>query len=209
MAAPRELRPVMKHQMLFPTPLWSAHCNEPQLLERWQQAVVSLQDADPSGLSLTNLGAWHSRTDLLEEPLLADLFQWIAGQVQGALVDWGWDLQQARPRFNNAWAVVSGAGDSHGAHIHPNSLFSGVFYLAAPPGSGAIAFLDPRAGALMLQPPLTSEARLRELGREQWVPQAGLLLLFPAWLWHEVEVSRCADPRVCVSFNLGLKPQQG
>ena len=191
--------------MLFPTPVWSGHCRDADLLEQWKEAVLDCMASDPLGLNLTNQGAWHSQVTLLEQPQFADLFQWIAVQVQGALVNWGWDLEQARPRFNNAWAVVSCAGSSHGAHIHPNSLFSGVFYLAVPPGSGAIALLDPRAGAQVLQPPLKVDAARRELGRERWIPEVGLLLLFPAWLWHEVEVSQCEKPRVCVSFNIGLE----
>ena len=171
-----------------------------------------LKAADPIGVQLTNQGAWHSQTTLLQDPGLHELFGWIAAQVHGAPSAWGWDLEQARPRFNNAWAVVSRSGDSHGAHIHPNSLFSGVFYLAAPSGSGAIAFLDPRAGALMLQPPFHREAAAREIGRLRLVPETGLLLLFPAWLWHEVELPGPKDLyqlqrwyAACTSERRGLK----
>ena len=196
----------MKHQSLFPTPLWTAQFSEVEQLVRWADRVMVLKGADPIGVQLTNQGAWHSQTNVLQDPGLHELFFWIAAQVHGALSAWGWDLLRAGPRFNNAWAVVSRAGDSHGAHLHPNSLFSGVFYLAAPAGSGAIAFLDPRAGALMLQPPLRQELAGRESGRLRLEPEAGLLLLFPAWLWHEVEVSRCKEPRICISFNLGLNP---
>jgi uncharacterized protein (TIGR02466 family) len=196
----------MKQHMLFPTPVWSGHCPESGQLEHWRKAVLDCKDSDPLGLELTNQGAWHSQVDLLANPQLEDLFQWIAVQVQGALVGWGWDLDQARPRFNNAWAVVSFAGDGHGAHIHPNSLFSGVFYLAAPAGSGALAFLDPRTGAQILQAPLKINTARSEPGRARWLPQEGLLLLFPAWLWHEVEISRCDQPRISISFNVGLHP---
>jgi uncharacterized protein (TIGR02466 family) len=196
----------MKQQSLFPTPLWIDRFNDADQLSRWVQRVMVLRAADPIGVQLTNQGAWHSQTNLLQDPGLHDLFGWIAAQVQRALAEWGWDLEQARPRFNNAWAVISRSGDSHGAHIHPNSLFSGVFYLAAPSGSGAIAFLDPRAGALLLQPPFRREAASREIGRQRLVPEMGLLLLFPAWLWHEVELSSCQDPRICISFNVGMRP---
>lgn len=195
----------MEQHALFVTTIWSSRCHNKALLEHSADAVLSLMAADPSGLQRTNFGAWHSQTDLLSQPLMADLFQWIAAQVQDALLDWGWDLQQARPCFNNAWAVVGAQGASHGAHIHPNSLFSGVLYLAAPCGSGAIAFLDPRAGAQMLQSPLRDDARGRELGRHKVMPDTGLMLLFPAWLWHEVEVSTCVDQRICISFNVGLR----
>lgn len=195
----------MNQHTLFRTTIWSSQCHDTGLLQRSAEAVLTEMASDPSGLQLTNLGAWHSQTDLLQKQLVDDLFLWIAAEVQHALVDWGWDLQQARPCFNNAWSVVGAAGASHGAHLHPNSLFSGVVYLAAPPGSGAIAFLDPRAGAQMLQLPLAADARMRELGRYKVQPKRGLLLLFPAWLWHEVEVSSCSEKRICVSFNLGLK----
>lgn len=198
----------MRFQPLFPTPLWSSRCTDPGLLGRSVDAVLALMAADPAGMNLTNRGAWHSDTDLLQDKHLADLFLWIAAEVQAALEAWGWDLTLARPHFNNAWAVVSRAGDSHGAHLHPNSHFSGVIYLSAPPGSGAIAFLDPRAGALMLQPPLIAEAAQRELGRHRCMPVTGLLLLFPAWLWHEVEVSLCREARICISFNIGLRLMQ-
>lgn len=196
----------MEQQDLFPTPLWSTHCLDSQLLQGAANTVLNIMAADPVGVRLTNQGAWHSQTTLLQEPKLADLFNWIASEIKKALDTWGWDAEMARPKFNNAWAIVSRAGGRHGAHIHPNSLFSGVLYLAAPAGSGSIAFLDPRAGALMLQPPLTRGAYHRECGRHCCVPEQGLMLLFPSWLWHEVEASSCTDPRICISFNLGLNP---
>ena len=198
----------MEQQSLFPTPLWRSFLHDSDQLNRWVERVMLLKAGDPIGVQLTNQGAWHSQTTLLQDPVFHELFSWIAGQVQGALSSWGWDLEQARPRFNNAWAVVSGSGSSHGAHIHPYSFFSGVFYLAAPEGSGAIVFLDPRAGALMLQPPFQKQAACRENGRVRLVPERGLLLLFPAWLWHEVEQSSCQyqDLRICISFNIGFNP---
>lgn len=200
---------MMELQSLFPTPLWTSQFNDSPQLARWADRVISLKEADPLGVQLTNHGAWHSQTMLLQDPGLHALFSWVAAEVHGALSAWGWDMEQARPCFNNAWAVISRSGDSHSAHIHPNSLFSGVFYLSAPAGSGAIAFLDPRAGALMLQPPLSRQAAFREIGRQRLVPQPGGLLLFPAWLWHEVEPSRCQEPRICISFNVGMRPVAG
>jgi uncharacterized protein (TIGR02466 family) len=94
------------------------------------------------------------------------------------------------------------------AHLHPNSLFSGVMYLTAPEGSGAIAFLDPRAGAQVLPPPLQHASAGYTNGRILRQPRPGLLLLFPDWLWHEVEGSRSTEPRICVSFNIGMQPQR-
>lgn len=82
-------------------------------------------------------------------------------------------------------------------------------YLTAPEGSGAIAFFDPRAGTQVLLPPLHHPSAVYTSGRILRQPRPGLLLLlFPGWPWHEVEGSRSTEPRICVSFNIGMQPQR-
>jgi uncharacterized protein (TIGR02466 family) len=191
---------------LFSTPLWRFDHSEPMLLSAWARHVLTLERESGESLQLTNQGGWHSGTDLVSDPQLQGMFQWLAGCVTRALQDFGWDFARANPCFNNAWAMVNRRGHSVRAHLHPNSLFSGVLYLTAPEGSGAIAFLDPRSGAQMLLPPLHEPAGEFAQGRVCCEPAPGRLLLFPAWLWHEVEQTSSDEPRVCVSFNVGMKP---
>jgi uncharacterized protein (TIGR02466 family) len=198
-----------KPEPLFPTPLWSF--NHPDLgsLGPLADRVLELERHDPNGLSLTNQGGWHSATGLLQDPLFEGLFRWVAVCCRTAFEAAGWDLERANPSFNNAWAMVNRLGDSTRAHLHPNSLFSGVVYLQATPGGGAIAFLDPRAGAQVLLPPLRAGAEGAFSGRVRRQPEPGLLLLFPTWLWHEVEPSAAELPRISVSFNVGMRPVPG
>jgi uncharacterized protein (TIGR02466 family) len=159
-------------------------------------------------VQITNQGGWHSQTNLLENPALASLFQWIAGCCQEAFTDLGWDFSLAHPRFNNAWAMLNSSGHSVRAHVHPNSLFSGVAYLQANPTSGSIGFLDPRNGAQVLAPPLLAKNSGILKGRHEEAPASGRLLLFPAWLWHEVDINCSNAERVCISFNVGMNRQQ-
>jgi len=35
------------------------------------------------------------------------------------------------------------------------------------------------------------------------------LLVFPSWLWHEVEPSTQAGARISISFNVGMRPVGG
>jgi uncharacterized protein (TIGR02466 family) len=192
-------------QLLFPTPLWRFQHPQPEALAAWAAHVLALQARDPDGLQLTNQGGWHSPTGLLRDPALAGLFGWLSGCCLEAMEHLGWDLALAQPAFNNAWAMVNRRGHGNRAHLHSNSLFSGVVYLQVPPGSGAIRFLDPRAGAQMLMPPLRPGVSSLADGRCSVVPTPGLMLLFPSWLWHEVEPSASDDPRIVVSFNLGMR----
>lgn len=195
----------MKQQSLFPTPLWHFRHPNLQACGQLSQHVLELERQDPCGLQLTNQGGWHSSTDLMQDPAFQDMFHWIAGCCHGAFQGWGWDLSTATPTFNNAWAMVNRFGHSTRAHLHPNSLFSGVMYLQVPEGAGAIAFLDPRAGAQMLLPPLRNDAEGDQKGRLRHKPRVGELLLFPAWLWHEVEPSMQIGERVALSFNIGMR----
>src|SRR3546814_12611441 len=43
-------------------------------------------------------------------------------------------------------------------HIHPHSVVSGTFYVAVPPGSGALKLEDPRLPMLMAAPARTDDA---------------------------------------------------
>lgn len=92
------------------------------------------------------------------------------------------------------------------AHLHPNSLFSGVVYLQAAPDCGNIAFLDPRNGAQVLLPPVIHPSLGVLNGRVEQAPSEGLLLLFPAWLWHEVGGNQSERERISISFNIGMQP---
>jgi hypothetical protein len=58
----------------------------------------------------------------------------------------------------------------------------------------------------LLLPPLLEPAGEFAQARVCCEPATGRLLLFPAWLWHEVEQSTSDQPRICVSFNVGMKP---
>jgi hypothetical protein len=64
------------------------------------------------------------------------------------------------------------------------------------PLSGILEFLDPRAGAEAVSAPgdpYGEPFRVR--------PQAGLLVVFPSWLYHWVHPYAGETPRIAISFN--------
>lgn len=110
----------------FTTTLWEFTFANQTLLQAWSNHVLTLEQKDRTGLTLTNQGGRHSRTDLLEDAALREMFQWIATCTQQAVGNFGSDTEKALPCFNNAWAMVNREGHSVRAHLHPNSLYSGV-----------------------------------------------------------------------------------
>ena len=72
---------------------------------------------------------------------------------------------------------------------------------------------DPRPGVQMIMPNRVGDKRTEnmildhgplppELWREvHYEPIAGRIIMFPAWLWHEVKPNKSNDTRISVSFN--------
>ncbi len=96
-------------------------------------------------------------------------------------------------RLSALWANLMPADCYHAFHLHPNSIVSGTFYVAVPPGSGPLRIEDPRAPLFMACPPRKMQIDLQ--------PRAGEVILFESWMKHEVPPNRAAGERISVSFN--------
>jgi len=92
-------------------------------------------------------------------------------------------------------------GTRHVAHQHPNNYLSGVYYLKASEGAPSIAFLDPRSHVHIISPKVRRDNNYNA-GRMNIDVRDGMLIIFPAWLVHEVGENRTDESRISVSFNL-------
>ena len=113
------------------------------------------------------------------------------------------------PVISNMWANVSPRYAFNRVHTHPGSAWSGVYYVHAPEHSGKIYFQDPRPQAQVYNVRYKTDApRKREVWSEVFYePIVGRLILFPAWLQHEVqpnlsELEGEAGERISISFNI-------
>jgi hypothetical protein len=107
----------------------------------------------------------------------------------------------------SGWTAICRAGAYHAPHSHPDSAWSGVYYVdpgtdnPGQPLSGVLEFLDPRSGVEAVTAPgdpYGEPFRIR--------PEAGLLVIFPSWLYHWVHPYTGRTPRITVSFNATLAP---
>ena len=107
-----------------------------------------------------------------------------------------------KPVLGNMWANINYPGCFNRPHIHPNSLFSGVYFIKTPQKSGNLMVYDPRPGVQMTMPNRKEGKLSPELWREvHYEPKAGRCIMFPSWLWHEVKPNQSNDIRISVSFN--------
>ncbi len=193
----------MHRDLHFPTPIYIADIEHPTLNQELERDIVAWSKQD-KGVVRTNVQGWHSTTNMAELPEYKKLVDMLYA-CQKTIYEQ--EHLDSEPYLGNMWANINPPGGMNRAHQHPNSLWSGVYYIKAPKNSGHLKIDDPRASASMCRPkmrkrynhPDTSPPRLwRE---HHYEPIAGRCIMFPSWLMHCVDPNESNDIRISVSFN--------
>ena len=183
----------------FPTIIYIKDIpNALQLNQYLEQKIIQWSQQD-KGEQKTNAGGWHSTTDMNKKeeynPLTKELFNMQYEIYQK-------EHLSLKPVLGNMWANINYPGCYNRPHVHPNALFSGVYWIKAPQKSGNFMVYDPRPGVQMAMPDRKQKKLPSEYWREvHYEPRAGTAIMFPAWLWHEVKPNQSNDIRISVSFN--------
>uniref|UniRef100_Q01WN3 2OG-Fe(II) oxygenase n=1 Tax=Solibacter usitatus (strain Ellin6076) TaxID=234267 RepID=Q01WN3_SOLUE len=189
---------------VFPTLIGRFRVPDADSMNRDLHTLILAEEARYTSLGRSNIGGWHSRPDFLglREPAVSALTSWLTWGLRHMI-----DASAGANTFQgtlsvSAWATLSRAGAYHAPHSHPDSAWSGVYYVDAgdesvgQPLSGVLEFLDPRSGVDAVTAPgdpYGEPFRVR--------PQAGLIVVFPSWLYHWVHPYAGHTPRIAISFN--------
>ena len=160
--------------------------------------IINWSNQD-KGVEKTNYKGWHSKTDMATKPeyqlLITELMIMQKEIYEHEHLD-------RFARLGNMWANINPPGGMNQPHLHPNSLFSGVYYVKSNPQAGRLKIYDPRPGAQINMPTRKPGNPGRDLWRDANIePIPGRIIMFPAWLWHSVEPNKSNDIRISVSFN--------
>jgi len=160
--------------------------------------IVNWSNQD-KGVEKTNYKGWHSTTDMASKPeyklLVDELFKMQQEIYEKEHLD-------RQPRLGNMWANINPPRGMNSPHIHPNSLFSGVYYVKSNPKAGRLKIYDPRPGVQFNMPSRKEGDPGKDLWRDVNIdPIPGRIIMFPAWLWHSVEENISDKTRISVSFN--------
>ena len=186
----------MIKEQFFPTTIYGKDVKLNNQL--FANEIVEWSKRDP-GLKKTNRNGWHSPNDMhkmpIFKPLIHELFKMQFEIYKEECLD-------KEPVLGNMWANINPPGAYNSTHVHPNSLFSGVYYVKTPSNCGKIVFNDPRPGIQTNMPARKPGQPPKHLWREVHLDTIeGRIIMFPAWLWHCVEPNESNDIRISVSFN--------
>ena len=162
------------------------------------QNIINWSNQD-KGIKKTNVNGWHSETDMHTKPEYKPLVDELFRMVHQVFKE---EYLEKEPVLGNMWANINYQGGYNKPHIHPNALFSGVYYVKTPINSGQLVCTDPRPGIQTCMPTRKRVEMPKHLWRDIHIqPQENRTIIFPAWLWHSVQPNESNEKRISVSFN--------
>jgi uncharacterized protein (TIGR02466 family) len=188
----------------FSTPIWARKVVDFQRInQRLLQSVAELEKETQS-ITRSNVGGWHSISSLHTDERFADIRRIIGQTCVECARFLSFNFTKADLIFQEMWINKNKAGDFNKAHVHPNAVLSGSYYIKVPPNSGNIEFYDPVRERIMSVYPIKERTKTNSQALE-YKCNDGLLIIFPSWLQHSVQPSRSEDFRVSLAFNMGYR----
>ena len=122
----------MIRELHFPTPVYILDIKDQSLNLQLEKDVINWMNQD-KGITRTNVNGWHSTTDMHEKPEFKRLVNALYEAQKKIYIE---EHLESEPFLGNMWANVNPPGGMNRAHQHPNSLWSGVYYIKAKENSG-------------------------------------------------------------------------
>ena len=203
-------------EFLFPTTLLVNTIVNDKKTRKYNEDLKNLLldlEEENDGCTFNLHGGYRSKDGFLSRPEPA--IKWLKSQIKPRVQTLLSLTNSSQINYSlDGWGAVLRAGDGQNLHVHPSSIFAGVYYVAAPAevaasgkSHGCIRFIDPRMGAAQAQVVRGKDiyGGAVEICPE---PEGGLLILFPSWIMHQVfpMPATYSGPRIAISFNVVYQP---
>jgi uncharacterized protein (TIGR02466 family) len=202
---------------LFATPFGEARLPNCERLNRELAALFLQRETDehrnPTPSHVPQAETFESRFNLFRWP--ENCVQELRGFMLNAIAQMVIETTSLKPQDiaklsfqNHTWFHISRYAGSFVAHNHPLASWSGVYCVRAGesvpqhPDSGVLRFLDVRQGAnAYLDPANATLQRAYSLAPVELKLEAGQLVIFPSYVFHEVAPFYGSDTRITVATN--------
>jgi len=156
-----------------------------------------------SGIKLTNVGGWHSQFLKPDNEEMRFLITSVQEKLDKVCeeIDYG-----VYASIDNWFININRKNDYHKEHDHPGSFLSAVYYVNAGKFKGNLTFHNPNSIIGWFQ----SADKIKSYNHfnsSTWSIQCetGMLIIFPAWLRHEVACNTTEEDRISIVFNCPIK----
>jgi uncharacterized protein (TIGR02466 family) len=194
--------------LVYPTPVLVQTVPDAIDANERLRNLILRKEREGESAGRSNIHGWHSSTDFFEwpDPEIA-IMRRLVGQAIATVLKFVTGKDEVDGEVQaTGWANVLRSGSYNKPHNHPNSMWSGVYYVDAGTqtenslDSGRIEFIDPRAAVNMTSVPGDPFA-----GKFTVQPETGMLIVFPSWLIHYVNPYEGEGARISIAFNVNLR----
>ena len=191
----------IQRELFFSVPFFYYDIEDSKELNReLVRDILKWREEDKEGINRSNRSGWHSTIDMHSKEEFHKITKAIndtqskLSKIENYHSDWSLLVE-------SMWANVSPKYAYNTFHDHPNSLWSGVYYVQCPENCGRIKF--PNTSSHWKLEPIYKED---ESQSHQWYsvhyePIEGRMILFPSTMGHEVEQNLSDVDRISISFN--------
>jgi len=164
-------------------------------LDHILNSIIKIKDNDP-GVDISNVGGWQSRGYAANEKLfMTGLLSRIEAEVSGVYEDLG---ITKKPKLGTFWFNINEKHHYNLSHNHPGSYVSAVMYLSVPKNSGQIVFERPDPFHDWIHDIEPMENNVAKILQQ---PKNNMLLIFPSYIRHYVEINQSDEPRISIALN--------
>jgi uncharacterized protein (TIGR02466 family) len=165
-------------------------------------AVTNFVSNNPTPVSKSNCAGYQSAPLVQTDPAFSELFNFACSMAIKS-------AEELNLKYNTVTAIGwININDTRQAmnrqHIH-DDVFSGVFYIKAPKGSGKLSIVNPGMNCMWKGfnlPKITNEYNADAV---TFTPVEGEFLLWPSYLPHSVDTNNHDDARISIAFNILLE----
>lgn len=186
----------MKQENWFFTPIWFEYLDfDTQTVAH--RCLQMRSDGYPNRV-LSNVGGWQSKDiNLSEFPefrIIDDILDQKINEFSNSLGP------NFKFKLDNIWVNLNERGDRNGTHVHPITSFSGTIYIQVDENTGKIRFHNDY-NPLKHYPVRLDDTNVFHQ-TVTYTPKNGMIVIFPAWVPHDVLESESDMTRISMSFNI-------
>jgi len=183
----------MQKSTPFFTSLYFSDLTTP--LDQLEQSILDFKDHNPLTEQRSNRYGWQSKPFTQSKLFMNELMKEVLKEIQQVYDDLG---ITTTPKLGNYWFNVNNKYSYNTSHTHPGCLISSVLYITAPLNSGALVIERPDDFHKHIYQYSPNE---NNIGRIIQEPRKGLMVTFPSYVRHQVEMSQADESRISIAFN--------
>jgi uncharacterized protein (TIGR02466 family) len=191
----------------FAVPIWISHIKN---FKKMKSGIIKelneVRKRDPNGAHKSNYVGYQTEENVNGMPQMKPVYDHIMeSMVRKAINDLA--MQTSSGNLDYAWANFNDSMNAFNApHLH-DGVFSGIFYVSAPEGSGDLVFMNDGHNSIWAGDKLRDKKVNSRAYAPTFViqPKDGMCIIWASYMRHYVNPNLKQVERISIAFNITVQ----